>query len=261
MTAAYPRLTGRRVVVTGGGSGIGAATAARVAAEGAAVTVLDALGDTAETVAADIRAAGGTATGLRCDVGDERAVGDAVTRAAREMDGIDGLVCSAGITRPARTHELTLADWETVIRVNLTGAFLPIRDCLPHLVAAGASAIVTIGSVASIVSAGRTPAYDASKAGLLQLTRSVAVEYVDDGVRANCLCPGAVATSLVSNTRALHGADNSDRVAGASARIRPPMERVADPSEIATVVAFLLSTESSFMTAAAVAVDGGYTAI
>jgi NAD(P)-dependent dehydrogenase (short-subunit alcohol dehydrogenase family) len=255
------RLAGRRVVITGGGSGIGAASAVRLSAEGASVAVLDALADPAAEVAARISATGGHAVAVRCDVADEAQTKDAIRQAADALGGIDGVVCSAGITRPARTHELTLADWYKVLDVNLTGSFLAIRESLPHLLEAGSGSIVTIGSVASLVSAGRTCAYDASKAGVLQLTRSVAVEYVDDGIRANCLCPGAVATGLVANTRALHGPDNSDRVAGASARIQAPMSRVADPAEIAAVVAFLLSDEASFLTAAAVAVDGGYTAI
>lgn len=248
-------------MVTGGGGGIGEAAARRLAAEGASVAVLDARFDAAFTVAESIVETGASALAVRCDVSIEGDVIRAVAESARFLSGLDIVVCSAGITRPARTHQLTLADWQTVIDVNLTGAFLTIREALPHLVAAGSSAIVTIGSVASIVAAGRTCAYDASKAGLLQLTRSVAVEYVADGLRANCLCPGAVSTDLVANTRALHGPDESDRVAGPSTRIRVPMERVASPDEIASVVAFLASDDASFMTAAAVAVDGGYTAI
>jgi NAD(P)-dependent dehydrogenase (short-subunit alcohol dehydrogenase family) len=255
------RLAGRRIVVTGGGGGIGAASALRVAADGSAVAVLDARGDAAEQVADQIRSAGGKAAGMACDVSDETSVIDAIAAASAALGGIDGLVCSAGITRPARTHELTLADWHTVIGVNLTGTFLAIRECLPHMIRERSSSIVTIGSPASVVAAGRVCAYDASKGGVLQLTRSVAVEYVNDGLRANCLIPGAVQTGLVANTRALYGPDNSDREAGASARIQVPMSRIADPAEIASAVSFLLSDEASFITAAAIPVDGGYTAI
>ncbi|MCW2740653.1 MAG: short-chain dehydrogenase/reductase, partial [Blastococcus sp.] len=232
-----------------------------LAAKGAAVAVLDARVDAARAVAQSITAAGGVAIGIGCDVRDESAVVSAIAESARALHGLDTLVCSAGITRPARTHQLSLTDWHAVLDVNLTGTFLAIREAIPHLIDAGASAVVTIGSVASIVAAGRTCAYDASKAGVLQLTRSIAVEYADDGLRANCLCPGAVATDLVANTRALLGPDNSDRTAGPSMTVKVPMGRVADPAEIAAVVAFLVSDDASFMTAAAVPVDGGYTAI
>ena len=119
---------------------------------------------------------------------------------------------------------------------------------------------MTIGSVASLVAAGPSPSYDASKGGVLQFTRAVAAEYADRGVRANCVCPGKVRTGLVANTEALSG-ESRRRAAAPSAWVRPPDDRLADASEIAGVIAFLLSADASFITGVALAADGGYTAI
>jgi len=148
-----------------------------------------------------------------------------------------------------------------VIGVNLTGVFLTLKHALPFLLEAGGGAIVTIGSTASLVAAGRTASYDASKGGVLQLTRAVAVEYAEQGIRANCVCPGVVRTDLAANSRVLDAPLSADDAAGPSTRLRIPMPRAADPSEIAAVVAFLCSDDASFLTGAAVPVDGGYTAI
>lgn len=256
------RFEGRRAIVTGGGSGIGRASALQLAAEGAAVAVVDARAEAAEAVGDELRAAGATALALVADVGDERSVADAVARAVAAFGGLDTVVAAAGIARGSTsTDELTLEDWETSIRVNLTGVFLTIKHTVPHLVAAGGGSIVTIGSVASLVAAGRSVGYDASKGGVLQLTRFVAVEYVDQGIRANCVCPGPVATDLGANTEALYGAQARPRVRPASTRIDRPMARPGEPSEIAKVVAFLASDDASFVTGTYVAADGGYTAI
>ena len=157
---------------------------------------------------------------------------------------------------------MALADWQLVISVNLTGVFLVVKHSLAHLLDAGGGAIVTVGSTASLVAAGRTASYDASKGGVLQFTRAVAVEYVDQGIRANCVCPGVVSTDLAAHSRALDAPlETGDGVPGPSGRLRVPMSRAADPSEIAAVVAFLCSDEASFLTGAAIPVDGGYTAI
>jgi NAD(P)-dependent dehydrogenase (short-subunit alcohol dehydrogenase family) len=170
------------------------------------------------------------------------------------------VVAAAGIARSSDTHATTLEEWELVLRVNLTGTFLTIKHTLPHLLDRGAGAIVTIGSVASLVAAGPSPSYDASKGGVLQLTRSVAAEYADRGVRANCVLPGKVRTGLIANTEALSGA-SARQATAPSAWVEPPLSRLADPAEIAGVIAFLLSDDASFITGAAVPVDGGYTAI
>ncbi|MEE2033199.1 SDR family NAD(P)-dependent oxidoreductase [Rhodococcus chondri] len=265
MTAVQPaapvvgRLTGRRVFLTGGGSGIGEATAHRLASEGAAVAITDAREEAATRVADAVRAAGGTAIGLRCDVGDETSVADAVAATVAEFGGLDGAVTCAGISGTAMLHEMDIAHWERILRVNLTGTFLPLRAAIPHLLEAGAGSIVTVGSVASLVSTNlNTPGYDASKGGVLQLTRSVAMGYADQGIRANCLCPGLVSTGLRANSTALQGPE--PEVTRSRVVENTALARSADPAEMASVIAFLLSDDASFMTGAAIAADGGLTA-
>jgi NAD(P)-dependent dehydrogenase (short-subunit alcohol dehydrogenase family) len=253
-------LAGRRAFITGAGSGIGAACARLMADRGAAVAVADLRADAVQAVVGEITGDGGRALGITCDVGDEKSVTSAVRAAADEFGGLDAVVAAAGIARPSSTAELELEEWETVIRVNLTGVFLTLKHSLDHLATAGGGAIVTIGSVGSLVAAGTSAVYDASKGGVLQLTRSIAAEYADRNVRANCVCPGLVKTSLAQNSQRLYGPLGA-RGEPPSTRVRRPMERPADPAEIAAVVAFLCSDGSSFMTGAAVPVDGGYTAI
>jgi NAD(P)-dependent dehydrogenase (short-subunit alcohol dehydrogenase family) len=250
------RLRSRRALVSGGASGIGLATVRRLAAEGAAVVLTDARADGVAEASAACDVAG-----LVMDVTDPEAVARAVDAAAERLDGLDLVVTCAGVVRVGATHETTLDDWHTVIGVNLTGTFLVLRATLPHLLATGGGTVVTIGSVASVVAAGRTSSYDASKGGVLQLTRAVAVEYCEQGVRANCVLPGVVATGLAANSSSLHGPMVAPTAPSTASRLRIPVERRADPAEIASVVAFLSSDDASFMTGAAVPVDGGYTAI
>ena len=254
------RLANRRALITGAGSGIGMATAIRLADEGAAVAVVDVRADAAECVAEDVRRRGGRAAALAADVGDEQSVAAAVEGAAAALGGLDTVAACAGIVVAGATHELTLDTWETMLRVNLTGVFLAVKHAVPHLIDAGGGAIVTIGSTASLVAAGRSSVYDASKGGVLQLTRAIAVEYVDHGIRANCVCPGVVSTNLAANSRQLTQL-STDAPAAPAGRIDVPMSRAADPAEIAAVVTFLCSDDASFVTGAAVPVDGGYTAI
>jgi NAD(P)-dependent dehydrogenase (short-subunit alcohol dehydrogenase family) len=255
-----PPLAGRRALVTGAASGIGRACAGLLAQQGAAVALIDVREAAVAEAAAELAGRGARAVGLPCDVGEERSVRDAAEAAAARLDGLDTVVAAAGIVRPGATEALALEEWERVLRVNLTGTFLTLKHTLGVVAGGGGGAVVTIGSVASLVAAGNAASYDASKGGVLQLTRAVAAEYADRDIRANCVCPGLVRTPLGRNSQALHGplATVADPP---SARIRRPIERAADPREIAAVVAFLCSDAASFMTGAAVPVDGGYTAI
>jgi len=256
------RLEGRKALVTGGGSGIGRAVARRLAAEGAAVGVLDVRKGAAEQVASELAHHGAAAAWKDCDVRSEDQVVSSVDAVASELGGLDIAVTCAGISISGTTSTTTLDDWNLVIGINLTGTFLTIRHALPHLCQAGSSSIVTIGSVASLVAAGRTASYDAAKAGVLQLTRSVAAEFADQGVRANCVCPGLIATDLGANSWeiARPGAEGPMPEAP-KVRITPPISRRAAPEEVAAAVAFLCTDEASFFTGAAIPIDGGYTAI
>lgn len=253
-------LVGRRVLVTGAASGIGRSCAHRLGAAGAAIALLDHR-DTVHAIARDLAGDDVTCVALQADVADEAAVADAVAEAHAALGGLDGVVTAAGIVRTAATTTLARAEWDLVLGVNLTGTFLVLKHALPHLVAARGGTIVTIGSVAAVVAASPSPAYEASKAGVLQLTRAVAVEHAADGVRANCVCPGRVRTDLRQNSADLHGAEAPPARRQPADGITVPLGRRAEADEIATVVVFLTSDDSSFMTGAMVPVDGGYTAV
>lgn len=262
MSAGQARLAGRRALVTGAGSGIGRATAQRLASEGAAVACLDVREQIARETAELITDAGGTAVYARCDVASEQQVQDAVGTAIAQLGGLDIAVASAGIASRGLVHELTLADWEAVLRVNLTGVFLTCKHAIPPLLEAPASSVITIGSVSSVIigAGGSAASYKAAKGGVLQLTRQIAVDYAERGLRANCVCPGAVATNLGRHNRELAWT-TTDPSPPTKITIQPPMKRYSDPAEIAAVVAFLASDDASFITGSAVMADGGLTAI
>jgi NAD(P)-dependent dehydrogenase (short-subunit alcohol dehydrogenase family) len=255
------RLRGRRALITGAGSGIGQACALRLAAEGAAVAVADLRGDLANEVAETITSNDGRAVACTTDVSDEASTAAAVTTAADQLGGLDTVVTCAGILHAAMTHEMTLDQWQLVIGINLTGTFLLIKHALPHLLEAGGGSIVTIGSIASVVAGGYAPSYDASKAGVVGLTRAVAVQYADRGIRANCVCPGHVVTGLKSHSTETMASVDTRQVRAPAQRVQVPMARSGEPSEIAAAVAFLCSDDASFMTGATLMVDGGYTIV
>lgn len=250
-------------IVTGGASGIGRACAIRLAREGTRVIVGDVRDEAAQATVDMIRKDGGEATVVHCDIGDESQVEAMADTALNLYGSIDVLVANAGICTSSPFHELALEDWQRVIRVNLTGTFLCARAALRYMVNHNGGSIITIGSVQSIVYSGSgAVSYKASKGGVLMLTRDIAAEYGDHNIRANCVCPGRIDTNMGTHMEE----ESSTWLSQASYHARsypfePPIRRPAYPMEVANVVAFLASDESSFMTGAAVMVDGGYTAI
>ena len=249
----------RVALVTGAAGGIGAAIAKGLAASGARVVVAD-VKDGAETVAA-VEAAGGQALAVACDVADPEQVAAAVAAAVERFGSLDVLVNDAGIGGGAKLlHELHVDDWLRTVAVNLTGPFLCTRAAMPHLLASGRGRIVNIASTYGIVGAPLAPAYCATKGGVVNLTRQLAVDYSPLGVRVNAILPGYIDTDM-GGYRASLGpegsvAANARRDAAAALQ---PIGRQAHAEEVAAVAVFLVSDESSFMTGAIVPVDGGCT--
>lgn len=242
------RLQGRRVLITGAGSGIGLATAALFAAQGAQLALLDRDAASANQAAA---ATGGHA--FVVDVTDEAAVQQAVDEAARAMGGLDGVVNSAGIMSSDRLEATSLETWNRVIAVNLTGPFLVCRAAVPHLRRSEGATVVNIASAVALLPTVAGGVYAASKAGVLVMTKALAAELAPS-IRANAVCPGAADTPMAN--AALAGLDDAGRAAFAK---RYAIGRLSRPDEVASAILFLTSAESSSVTGVALAVDGGRT--
>jgi NAD(P)-dependent dehydrogenase (short-subunit alcohol dehydrogenase family) len=244
------RLAGRRVIVTGAGSGIGRATAEVLAANGARVLGADI---DAGAVALTARATGGEAYGL--DVADP----DSWAALMGAAGPVHGLVNCAGVEAPADTIEdCTPADWERVMRINLDGTFLGTQAALRAMRAGGAGgSVVNISSVLAIVADGETLAYASSKAAVRGLTRSAALAVAADGIRCNTIHPGYIRTPMTE--RWLAGLDGAD----AEARLVAlhPLGRLGEPREIGELALYLLSDDAAYVTGAELTIDGGYTAV
>jgi NAD(P)-dependent dehydrogenase (short-subunit alcohol dehydrogenase family) len=247
------RFTERVAIVTGAGSGLGRATAMRLAGEGAATACLDVALAGVEQTAADIRTAGGTARAYQVDVADPQSVRETVGRAVHDLGRPSVLVNCAGIGKFANAHDMPFADWSRIIAVNLTGTFLMAQAVLPHMLEGGGN-IVNIASNAGLMGQPYSAAYCASKGGVVNLTRALAEEYLRRGVRVNCVAPGGMATPLQQAFRQLpEGADPT-----LLAKLRTPLG-TATPDEVAALVAFVASDEGRYMTGAIVSIDGGLT--
>jgi NAD(P)-dependent dehydrogenase (short-subunit alcohol dehydrogenase family) len=243
------RLNGRRIIVTGGGSGIGAATCALFAAEGAKVAVFDRAERASQAVAGKI---GGLA--VEVDVSDAGHVAAAVAKAADAMGGVDGLVNAAGIFSAAGLADTTPDLFAQTLAVNLTGTFLMVQAVAPLLLAAGQATIVNIGSGVGITPTGPgSTAYVASKGGVIAMTKALAMELAPT-VRVNVVCPGAVETPMTASFLRRSTGEVDPGIAG-----RYALKRAASPEEIAAAILFLTAPESSFVTGVTLPVDGGRT--
>ncbi|QEV16719.1 SDR family NAD(P)-dependent oxidoreductase [Streptomyces alboniger] len=254
-------MTGSRVViVTGGGTGIGAATARQLRAEGHQVVVSGRRPEPLRRIAEETGALAHPA-----DAGDPEGVAGLVDATVAAYGRIDGLVLNAGVGRSGAVGDITDEDWELVMRTNLTGPFLLLRAALPHLLAARGS-VVAVASVAALRNGVANAAYATSKAALLQLCRSLAVDYGKDGLRANTVCPSWVRTEMADRrmTRFAEeaglGEGGSDAAYEEAARLIPA-GRPGRPEEVSEAISWLLSPAASFVNGAALTVDGGVTAI
>lgn len=244
------RFESKVVLITGGGSGIGKATAFRFASEGATVAVADLNGDAAGETAVSIAESSGDAHAFQVDVGDEASVSKMSAALKVGMGPPSILVNCAGIGTTQPLLETDLETWNRTIQVNLTGSFLLAKAVLPDMVEAGFGRIILIGSINSRKALKRRNAYAASKAGVANLTQLIAVEFAEHGITANCLIPGPIDTAL---TKRMH--DQTIRNAYLE---RLPIQRYGQPEEVAAAAAFLASDEASYITGHWLDVDGGF---
>lgn len=247
------RLAGKVALVTGGASGIGRATALRMAEEGARVLVADRDGGGAARTADTIAQAGGEARGVACDVTSEAEVAAMVAAALDAWGRLDCAFNNAGVApaEPTPLAEIPPEEWARVLAVNLTGVFLCLRHEIPAMAAGGGGAIVNTASIAGRIALPKAGAYVAAKHGVIGLTRSAALDHAPQNIRVNAVCPGYVETPLAAR---------SIERRREAILARMPLGRIGTVEEIAEAVTWLCSDQSRFVTGEALAVDGGHTA-
>lgn len=252
------RLDGKVCVVTGGAMGIGAATAVRLAQEGAVVIVADLRKADADAVAQRIQAAGGKAEGAACNVAKEDEVKKLFADVARRHGRLDVLVNNAGIGGPVGPiDDITLEGWHNLMDVNLTGVFLCTREALPIMRSHKSGSIINLSSIYGLVGSADVAPYHASKGAVRLFTKATALQAAKDGIRVNSVHPGFIKTPMVEGFAKASG--NADAIMAALTALHP-LGRLGTAEEVAATITFLASDDASFMTGSELVVDGGYTA-
>jgi meso-butanediol dehydrogenase / (S,S)-butanediol dehydrogenase / diacetyl reductase len=251
-------LSGKRIVVTGAASGIGAATCTLLAASGCQVAGIDRQAEALAHVMRDLGQAGHVTVQAIADVSDVASVELAIAAAAGELGGLDAAVNVAGIGSFSGDIVATsVEDWRAVIDVDLSGVFYVSRAAIPFLRKAGGGVIVNISSQYGLVGCADSPAYCAAKAGVIGLTRAMAIDHAGEGIRVNCVCPGPISTPMLAANERRAQAAKRERE---RSRGRVLLGRPGRPEDVAGLIAFLLSAEASNMTGSIVTTDGGWTA-
>lgn len=256
--AVMGRLDHKVAVITGGGTGIGAAVARRFAAEGASVIVTGRRREPLDEVAADTRG-----LAMPGDVADPAHARDVVAAATETFGGIDIVVANAGMDRPGSAVDVTDEAWHEAIDVNLGGPLYLCREAIPSMIARGGGSVVMVSSVNGLANAARSVAYDTSKAALISLARSIAIDFGPSGIRANAVCPGWVVTPMgdadmdtIAEARGITRAEAYDL-----ATETVPLRRAVRPDEVASCCLFLASDEASMVSGTTLVVDGGGRAV
>lgn len=248
------RLAGKVAIVTGGGGGIGRATALAFADEGAAVAVVDINPTAAEQTAAEITSGGGAAIGLTADVSNEAEVKALVAATVSAFGPVTVLFNNAGIIRRTTVTETSFEEWERVFAVNVRSIFLMCREVVPVMAAAGGGSIINTGSGWGLRGGARAVSYCASKGAVVNMTRALAIDHGRQGIRVNSVNPGDVNTEMLRDEAQQLRQDQASFLAEAADR---PLGRMGEPAEIAAAVVWLASDEASYVTGSAMSVDGG----
>ena len=248
-------LTGKVAIVTGGNGGIGLGMARGLANAGARVVVAARNREKSDAAVRELRALGSDSVAIQADVADERSVDALVNKTMNHCGRLDILINNAGVNVRKPPHELGLDEWRHVMDTNLTSAFLCSRAVYPHMKALGGGKIINIGSMMSLFGAPFAPAYGASKGGIVQLTKSLAVAWARDNVQVNAVLPGWIDTNLTRQAR--------EQVPGLNERVlaRSPSGRWGSIDDLSGVAVFLASAASTFITGASIPVDGGYSSL
>lgn len=247
-------VAGRRAIVTGAASGIGRATAELLASEGARVLLADVDATRGEAAASSIRDRGGDGRFVRCDVTSEADCQVVVAEAVRAFGGLDILCNNAGIIRRATVVETTPEEWARVLAVNLTSVFLMCRAAIPVMATGGGGAIVNTGSGWGLKGGDQAAAYSASKGGVVNLTRAMAIDHGPQHIRVNCVCPGDTDTAMLRDEARQLGHAEAGFLEAAAQR---PLARVGQPEDVARAILFLVSDASAWVTGTTLVVDGG----